>query len=132
MYNETIINHSKNPFNKFEMEDATISHFEDNDSCGDSLVIYLKIIENKIESWSFTWDVSIIITACASIYWENIIWQNLQEVLELNYDYIENLVWQEIPERRKKPAVLALLTTRNAIHKYLQDWIEDDFDDVMR
>jgi hypothetical protein len=23
------------------------------------------------------------------------------------------------------------LTTRNAIHKYLDDWIEDDFEDVI-
>jgi len=33
MYNEIITHYSKNPFNKFEMEDATVSFFEDNDVC---------------------------------------------------------------------------------------------------
>ncbi|MDP2395396.1 MAG: hypothetical protein Q8S84_01700 [bacterium] len=54
MYNETITYYSKNPFNKFEMENPTISHFESNDLCGDDLTIYLKISNNIIENWSFT------------------------------------------------------------------------------
>jgi hypothetical protein len=33
MYNETITYYSKNPFNKFEMENPTISYFEENELC---------------------------------------------------------------------------------------------------
>jgi len=131
MYNETIIYYSKNPFSKFEMEDASVSHFEDNDLCWDALTVYLKIEDNKIKKRSFTWDTAIITTACASVMWESIIWMDLQDILKLDYNYIEELVEQEISDRRKKASVLALLTTRNAIHKYLQDWLEDDFDDLI-
>jgi hypothetical protein len=33
MYNETITYYSKNPFNKFEMDDATVEYFEENELC---------------------------------------------------------------------------------------------------
>ena len=131
MYNETITYYSKNPFNKFEMEDASISYFEENDLCGDALTIFLKIEDNVIEDWSFTWDTAIITTACGWVFWESIIWMNLEDVLDLDYNYIVELIDDEVSDRRKKASVLALLTTRNAIHKYLDDSITDDFEDVI-
>lgn len=131
MYNETITYYSKNPFHKFEMDDFTVSHFEENDLCGDALEIFLKIEDNKIINWSFIWDTSIITTACSSIFWESIIWMNITDVLKLDYNYITSLIQDEVSDRRKKASVLGLLTTRNAIHKYLKDDIEDDFEDVI-
>lgn len=131
MYNETITYYSKNPFNKFEMEDSTITFLEENDICGDELTIYLKIEDNKIINWSFTWDTALITTACWWIFWESIIWKKLEEVLVLDYPYLVWLIEDEISDRRKKASVLALLATRNAIHKYLEDWIKDDFEDVI-
>jgi len=132
MYNEIITHYSKNPFNKFEMEDCSVSFFEENDVCWDDLNIYLKIEDNKIINWSFTWDTSIITTACWSVFWESIIWKNIEEVLKLYYKYLVELIEIEVTERRKKASVLALLATRNAIHKYLKDWIVDDFDDIIK
>jgi len=131
MYNETIIYYSKNPFNKFEMKDYDVKHHEENEICWDDLIIYLKITDNKIENWSFTWDTAIITTACWSIYGESIIWMDINEVLKLGYNYIVKLIEDEVSNRRRNASVLALLTTRNAIHKYLQDWIVDEFDDVI-
>lgn len=131
MYNETITYYSKNPFNKFEMENASVEHYEENELCWDALTIFLKIKDNNIENWSFIGDTAIITTACGSIMWESIIGMNINDVLKLEYNYIEELVEQEISDRRKKASVLALLTTRNAIHKYLKDGIEDDFEDII-
>ena len=131
MYNETITYYSKNPFNKFEMENPTISYFEENDLCWDALTIFLKIKDNVIENWSFIWDTAIITTACSGIFWESIIWMELEDILELDYNYIVELIEDEVSDRRKKASVLGLLTTRNAVHKYLEDWIVDDFDDII-
>jgi hypothetical protein len=36
-----------------------------------------------------------------------------------------------VSDRRKKASVLALLTTRNAVHKYLKDGIVDSFEDLI-
>jgi len=56
---------------------------------------------------------------------------SIEEVLKLDYNYIVELIEEEVSDRRKKASVLALLTTRNAIHKYLNDSIIDYFDDVI-
>jgi len=131
MYNETITYYSKKPFNKFEMDNYDVEYFEENELCWDDLKIFLKIKNNIIENWSFTGDTAIITTACWWVYWESIIWKTLEEILTLNYEYIIELIEEEVSDRRKKASVLALLTTRNAIHKYLWDWIVDDFEDVI-
>ena len=131
MYNETIVFYSKNPVNKGEMDNFSVEYFEENEICGDDLKVYLKIEDNKIIDWSFTWDTAIITTACASIFGESIVGMTLAEVLEKKYEYITELIESEVSSRRKNASVLGLLTTRNAIHKYLNDWIEDTFDNVI-
>jgi len=132
MYWETIQYYFKNPFNKFEMEDYDVEHYEDNDTCWDSLTIYLKIKDWVVENWSFTWDTAIITTALASLLGEISIWEKLETILTWDYDFMEKQLWDKVSDRRKKAATLALLTTRNAIHKYLEDWIRDDFDDLIK
>lgn len=132
MYNDIIIHYSKNPFNKFVLEDYDIEFYEENRTCWDDVKVYIKIEDNKIKNWSFTWDTAIITTACASIFGESIIDMDINEILTLRYDYIENLIWMPISERRKQASVLALLTTRNAIHKFLKDWKRDTFDMLIK
>lgn len=131
MYNETIVYYSKNPSNRWVIDDSDISYWEENRTCWDDLKVYIKIKDNKIEDWSFTWDTAIITTACASIFGESIIWLPLEEVLKFDYNYIEELVGMPISTRRKQASVLWLLTTRNAIHSYLDDWEKDSFDDLI-
>jgi len=131
MYNETIVYYSKNHPNKWVLDDFDIYFWEDNKTCWDDLKVYLKIENSSITNWSFTWDTAIITTACASIFWESIIWMNIKEILNLDYTYITQLIESEVSNRRKKASVLGLLTTRNAVHKYLKDWIIDTFDDII-
>ncbi len=131
MYNETITFYSKTPPNRWVMKDFSIKHFEDNSVCWDDLEVYLKISDNKVEDFSFDWETAIITTACASIFGESIIWMEIWEVLNKKYEYIEELVWMPISPRRKQASVLWMLTTINAIHDYLDDWITNDFDDLI-
>ena len=120
MYNDLITFYSKTPPNKWVLKDYTVKHYEDNSVCWDDLEVYLKIE-----------DTAIITTACASILWENIIWMSLEEILEKDYDYIESLIGMPVSSRRRNAAVLGLLTTINAIHKYLNDGKVLDFDDLI-
>lgn len=131
MYNETITFYSKNPPNKWVLENFDIKHFEDNSICWDDLEVYLKIDDNKVSDFSFSWETAIITTACASIFWESIIGMDINEVVEKKYDYIEELVWIPISPRRKQASVLGLLTTINAIYKYLWSDKTLDFDDLI-
>ncbi|MDD3145073.1 MAG: iron-sulfur cluster assembly scaffold protein [Candidatus Gracilibacteria bacterium] len=131
MYNETITFYSKNPPNKGVLEKYDIKHFEDNSICGDDLEVYLKIDDNKVSDFSFSGETAIITTACASIFGESIIGMDINEIVEKKYDYIEELVGMPISPRRKQASVLGLLTTINAIYKYLGSDKALDFDDLI-
>ncbi|MDD2515894.1 MAG: iron-sulfur cluster assembly scaffold protein [Candidatus Gracilibacteria bacterium] len=130
LYNETIIAYSKNPPNRFAMEDATIKHFEENRVCGDSLDIYLKIEDNLIKDFSFEGDTTVITTAGASALGEAVIGMTLDEILVLDSNFTEELIGKVTP-RRRNASVLGLLAVRNAIHEYLKDGKKDDFSDVL-
>ena len=123
--------YAKNPPNKKILEVYDITHYEDNSICWDDLEVYLRITDNIITEYGFTWDTAIITTACASIFWESIIGMPVAEVLTKDYNYIESLVEMPISPRRKPASVLGLLTTRNAIHQYLNDGIWDQFEDII-
>ena len=131
MHNETITFYSKNPPNKWELDNYDISFWEENRTCGDDLKVYIKIDNWSISDWSFTWDTAIITTACASIFGESIIGLEIERVFEFDYAYIEDLIRMPVSERRKQASVLWVLTTRNAIHEYLKDGKKDTFDDLI-
>lgn len=131
MYNETITYYSKTPPNKGVLEDADVSFWEENRTCGDDLKVYIIIENSVIKKWFFEWDTAIITTACASVFGESIIWLKVEEIFELGYKYIEELVGMPISDRRKQASVLGLLTTRNALHRYTEDGKHDVFDDIL-
>mgnify|MGYP001943003446 FL=1 len=131
MYNETITFYSKTPPNKQPLKQFNVKHYEDNNICWDDLEVYLQIENSHIVDFWFTWDTSIITTACASIFGESIIDLPIHEILLMDYKTIEELIGMEVSSRRKQASVLGLLTTRNAIHNYLQDDILDTFDDII-
>lgn len=131
MYNETIVFYSKNPPNKGVLSEYDISFWEENRTCGDDLKVYIKLEWDTIKDWSFEWDTAIITTACASIFWESIIGLKAEEIFSFGYSYIEELIEAPVSDRRKQASVLGLLTTRNALHKYLWDGKIDTFDDIL-
>lgn len=131
MNNEVITFYSKTPPNKEALENFDVKFSEENRSCSDDITVYVKIDDNKISDWWFEWITSIITTATSSVFGESIVGMSLEEVLQKDYNYIVELVWEEISPRRQKSSVFGLLATRNAIHKYLNDWLTDTFLDVL-
>ena len=131
MYNETITFYSKTPPNKWVLDNADVTFWEENRTCWDDLSVYIKIENNIIVQWSFQGDTAIITTACASVFGESIIWLEASEVFNFGYLYIQELVGMPISERRRNASILWLLTTRNALHEYLQDGKHDVFDDIL-
>lgn len=122
--------YSKNPVNNYEMIDYTVFHQEWNAICWDWINVYLRISNSWIvEKFSFTGDTSMVTTAAVSLLAENIEWMSIDNILSLDFNYMEWL-WLEVSPRRKRSVVLWLLATRNAIHNYLKDGLLDDFDDL--
>lgn len=131
MYNETITFYSRTPPNKWVLENYDIDFWEENRTCGDDLKVYIRIENGVIQDWSFQGDTAIITTACASIFGESILGMKVEEIFGLGYRYIEELIGMPVSDRRKNASVLGLLTTRNALHKYLEDGQKDTFDTVL-
>ncbi len=120
----------QNPINNRKIADCTISRHEGNSVCGDDLMVYLKIEDNKIVDRSYEGMPSMITQAAASFFSELVIGRSLDEVLQMNETTMKENDFIVSP-RRRRASVTAILATRNAIHDYLKDGREDDFDDLL-
>lgn len=124
------LEYAKNPPNKGILENPTVSHFEENRTCGDSLEVYLLIEDGRFKDFSFEGKTSIVTTACAAMFGEAILGEPVESVLSMNQSDMVEIAGPVSP-RRKAASVLGLLATRNAVHKYLGDGVTDDFSDVL-
>ena len=68
MQSETIHFYATNPQHVGEIPDATISYAEHNRICGDDITVHLQIEENKIKTWLFTGNTSMITLACSGLF----------------------------------------------------------------
>lgn len=124
------LEYAKNPPNKGIIENATVSHFEENRTCGDALEVYLVIEDGRVKDFSFEGKTSIVTTACAAMFGEAILGESVESVAKMTSDNMVEIAGSVSP-RRKAASVLGLLATRNAIHKWKGEGITDDFSDVL-
>jgi NifU-like protein involved in Fe-S cluster formation len=122
--------YSKNPLKNFAMKECTIKQHEGNFICWDDIVVYLIIKDNKITEYSYDGNCSNITTAAASFLSEFIIGTPIEDILHRTYQTMVDRGF-EVSPRRKRAGVIAILATRNAIHKYLKDGQEDTFDNLI-
>ncbi len=79
LYQETILDHSKRPRNKRELEAATHSAEGYNPLCGDRLTLQLKIEDGKVTAAAFQGLGCAISTASASLMTDAIRGKTLEE-----------------------------------------------------
>ena len=121
--------YAKNPINNFKMEKPDIEQHEGNFICGDDISVYLKIQDNKISEYSFSGNCSTITTAAASFLAEIIKEEDIEKILDRNYNTLKERGF-EVSNRRKNAAVIALLATINGIYKYKWKEKKIDFEDL--
>ena len=122
--------YSKNPVKNIALDNYTVKYHEWNFICGDDITVFLLIVDNKIQDYWYIWDTSTVSLAAAWFLSEFLIWANIDDVLNWNYETISQK-WFIVSNKRKRAAVLALLAVRNAIHEYINDQKSDDFDDLI-
>ena len=84
LYQEVILDHSKNPRNKTELENFTHEAKGHNPLCGDQVQVYLKLNkEKKVERLSFEGDGCAISLASASIMTELVKGKSFEEAKEI-------------------------------------------------
>ena len=83
IYNELIMEHSMNSYNRKKMKNPTISEKGHNPSCGDEIQIDVKIKDNKIEDMSFTGHGCAISQASTSIMIDTLKGKTIEEAKEI-------------------------------------------------
>ena len=131
MQSETIHFYSKNPQHHGKIQEATLVYTESNRVCGDDITVYMIIVWDIIQRWSFAGNTSMITLACSGLFGDIVQGVKIETLMSWDQDTIITSTGIEVSPRRKRAQVLALLATRNAIHIYLKDGKKDDFSDVL-
>lgn len=121
LYREQILDHYKHPRNFGHLDGADMTREEINVSCGDRIVIEVKLIVNSqkltvIQAIRFNGEGCAINQASASMLTEKVTGMRVDDVMKLSLTDVEALIGTPLTPSRVKCALLPL----EAIHKAIQ------------
>ena len=82
-YNEILTDHNLNPMHKHNLEDANLTLEGVNPSCGDDIIVELKVVDDIIEDAAFRGDGCAISQASADIMVDMVIGKSKDEAVRL-------------------------------------------------
>jgi nitrogen fixation protein NifU and related proteins len=83
VYRDAVLEHARSPRNRGELEPYSVKQEGINPSCGDELVLYLRVREGRVEAASFTGHGCAISQASASLMTQAVIGKPLAEAQAL-------------------------------------------------
>ena len=89
IYNDLIMEHSMNSYNKKKVENPTCSECGHNPNCGDEIQIELKVNNGIIEDMGFSGHGCAISQASTSIMIDTLIGKTLEEAKDIIQTFIE-------------------------------------------
>ena len=100
VYNDLIMEHSMNSYNKKKLEGANYSEIGHNPNCGDEITLELKLDGNKIEDMAFTGHGCAISQASTSIMIDTLRGKTIEEAKEIIKTFIE-MIKREITDEEQ-------------------------------
>ena len=97
LYQEIILEHSRNPKNSGILENADAKAMGNNPLCGDRIVVYLKLDGDRIQDARFDARGCAISVASASMMMEMLIGKTITEVKKEHNRFIELLISKDDP-----------------------------------
>ena len=89
IYNDLIMEHSMNSYNKKELDDATFSEMGHNPNCGDEIKLEVKLNNGVIEDMAFTGHGCAISQASTSIMIDTLKGKTVEEAKKIIETFIE-------------------------------------------
>ena len=89
VYNELIMEHSMNSYNKKKLENADFCKIGHNPNCGDEITLQLKIDGDKIQDMAFSGHGCAISQASTSIMIDTLKGKSVEEAKEIIKTFIE-------------------------------------------
>ena len=102
VYNDLIMEHSMNSYNKKKLEGAVYSEIGHNPNCGDEITLELKLNGNKIEDMAFTGHGCAISQASTSIMIDTLRGKTIEEAKEIIKIFIEMIKRETTDEEQLK------------------------------
>lgn len=100
VYNELIMEHSSNSYNKKKLENADYCELGHNPNCGDEITIELKLNGNIIEDMAFTGHGCAISQASTSIMIDTLKGKTLEEAKKIIKTFID-MIKREIKDEEE-------------------------------
>jgi nitrogen fixation NifU-like protein len=117
LYREVIIEHYKNPSYRGKLDPHDISFADNNPLCGDHIQIDLRVDDkNVVTDARFDGHGCAISQASADLLMESIIGKPVEEVKQLNKEYILEMLGIELGPVRLKCALLSLKVLKAGVY----------------
>lgn len=119
IYSEKVMEHFKSPQNAYSMPDANAQGIYGDPSCGDALIVFLKVQDNVIQQITY-----LVFGCCAAIATSSMTsvlakGKTLEEALEINEEDIITAL-DGLPESKAHCSNLGVSALRNAINNYYE------------
>ena len=112
VYNELIMEHSMNSYNKRKLEKADFCEIGHNPNCGDEIILELKMNGNVIENMAFTGHGCAISQASTSIMIDTLKGKTIEEAKEIIKTFIE-MIKREITDEEELEKLEDAIAFRN-------------------
>ena len=99
IYNELIMEHSMNSYNKKKLEKADLCDIGHNPNCGDEITLEVKMNGNVIEDMAFSGHGCAISQASTSIMIDTLKGKTIEEAKEIIKTFISMIKREEVDEK---------------------------------
>ena len=114
LYQEVILDHNRSPRNYGQLEDSTSSAHGDNPLCGDTIEVYLQLVDGRVKQAAFQGSGCAISTASASLMTEAVTGLSLEDAESLFGSFTALVKGEEGGER----ATLGKLTVFQGVREF--------------